>query len=257
MGEKRQRRRDNQRRVFSPSTNRVSKSSSGTSTCQSQSATEHKVVHHVSREVISSRGIGHNLQGSYTPRIARTSCPVCQNRYSFSKPLSTPMTKLNESKEKGCPTCTLILRGISEFFKSLDLGTRSTLTLSAIERLEISNSRSGSLSIRLEFNDRHPGFILDFFTLNNCMFSEFYIIFMQLNFFMALSSLLLRTAHKYPSTLGLEYCAGVANEWINECNRTEAKAARSRKTLRSLLAYWISDIQRPRLRLSFSLRMAS
>jgi hypothetical protein len=87
------------------------------------------------------------------------------------------MAKLNESKERECPTCTLILHGISEFFKSLPLETPSTFTPSAVERVEISCSKWGSLSIRLEFNNHHPGFDLDFFTLNGMLCSEFYLIF--------------------------------------------------------------------------------
>jgi hypothetical protein len=53
----------------------------------------------------------------------------------------------------------------------------STFTPSAVERVEISCSKGGSLSIRLEFNDYHPGFDLDFFTLNSMLCSEFYPIF--------------------------------------------------------------------------------
>lgn len=37
---------------------------------------------------------------------------------------------------------------------------------------------------------------------------------------------LLRTAQKYPSTLGLEYTVGIANKWINECNLHESKGCR-------------------------------
>lgn len=44
-----------------------------------------------------------------------------------------------------------------------------------------------------------------------------------LNFLIARSSLLLRTAQNFPRTLGLEYCVGVANDWINECNSRRSK----------------------------------
>jgi hypothetical protein len=87
------------------------------------------------------------------------------------------MAKLNESKEKECPTCTLILRGIWEFFRSLPPETPSTFAPSAVKRVQIYSSKLESLSIRLEFNDHHPGFDLDFFTLNGILCSEFYLIF--------------------------------------------------------------------------------
>jgi hypothetical protein len=56
----------------------------------------------------------------------------------------------------------------------------NTFTPSAVERVEISCSKGGSLSIRLEFNDYHPGFDLDFFTLNSMLCSEFYLIFTKI-----------------------------------------------------------------------------
>lgn len=57
--------------------------------------------------------------------------------------------------------------GNSVVFKPFYFGTRSTSTLLAIKRLDFSYSRCGSLSIRLEFNNYHPEFVLDFFTVND------------------------------------------------------------------------------------------
>lgn len=122
-------------------------------------------------------GSRHNPEKFSTSRIALTKCPVCRDRHSFPNPLSASMATLNESKEKECPTCTLILRGISEFFKSLPPETPSTFTPSAVKRVEISCSKWESLSIRLEFNNPHPGFGLDFFTLNGVLCSDSYAIF--------------------------------------------------------------------------------
>jgi hypothetical protein len=135
-------------------------------------------VHIASEELSPSRTNGHDPEGSNYSRTVRNSCLVCWNRHYFPRSLVTTMTKLNESTRRECPTCILILAGISEFFKSLQLGILNTFTPSSIERVKISSSSNEeSLSVHLEFSDRQPGFDLDFFTLRSRLYSSFHLIF--------------------------------------------------------------------------------
>ncbi len=174
---KRQRRGKEEGGVLGPSFDHVSKPSGEISTSRSRPATGRKAVHHLSKGLISPRGNGHSLEKPSTSGIARTTCAVCRNCHSFARPLSASMEKLNESKERECPTCTLIIRGISKFFESLPPETPGTFAPSAVKRVTIYSSKWESLSIRLEFNDHHPGFDLDFFTLNGILFQESSFIF--------------------------------------------------------------------------------
>jgi hypothetical protein len=138
--------------------------SSETSTSYSEPGTRDRPVHQVYRGVLPLRVNSQDLGQHYPPPVTLAKCPVCHNLPSFVEPAMASMTKLNESKERGCPTCSLIIRGISEFSNSLSPEIQSRFNSCAVDKVWISCSKWESLTIRLELHDTKLGFDLDFFT---------------------------------------------------------------------------------------------
>jgi len=107
--------------------------------------------------------------------MPRATCPVCRNlsrfqyieQYAepiFVEALEVSIAMLNESTDRGCAICSLVIRGISEFSKSLPLDVQSLFKPRAVDKVKISCSEWGSLSVHLPLRNSTLGFDLDFFT---------------------------------------------------------------------------------------------
>jgi hypothetical protein len=112
-----------------------------------------------------------------------TFCSVCNDlrrpKHDEIEYRNTPSQELNSAVRRGCPACSLITKGISEFCRSFSPENREIPNITNISHIEIILQRLETLTLRLQFHRPGGGsvnMLLEFFS-TKCKLTPCKIVF--------------------------------------------------------------------------------